>query len=207
MAQALRKDEVRNTRRAILDEALDLFSVHGYAGTSIRQIARAVEVRESALYHHFPSKAAIFEALLHEYGPGKTERLSQLDLDAALAGGVQACLRTMAVELFEEWALPREQKFARLMMSEAPRLSTAGIVHPAAILGQSHTHMVHFLEELVRRQLIRPGDLDLYALEFMGPLIMLRQMYLMMSWGLTDMRVLKNQVEQHVHHFCQSVKL
>ena len=45
--------ERRNTKEAILLEALDLFSERGFDGTSIRDIARAVGIRESALYKHF----------------------------------------------------------------------------------------------------------------------------------------------------------
>ena len=41
--------EARDTRREILDTALELFAEHGFHATSIRAIARAVGVRESAL--------------------------------------------------------------------------------------------------------------------------------------------------------------
>jgi AcrR family transcriptional regulator len=38
--------------------------VHGYYGTTTREIAEAVGVRQPSLFHHFGSKAAIMEALL-----------------------------------------------------------------------------------------------------------------------------------------------
>ena len=69
-----RKSEGRETRREILDAALDLFAVGGYFGTSMRQIARAVGVRESALYHHFAAKEAILEGLLAELGPARAQQ-------------------------------------------------------------------------------------------------------------------------------------
>jgi AcrR family transcriptional regulator len=49
------KDEARKTREDILSAALDLFAEQGFAGTSVRQIAQAVGVAESALYYHFRS--------------------------------------------------------------------------------------------------------------------------------------------------------
>ncbi len=64
------RTEGRQTRQAILDAALKLFAENGYYGTSLRDIATAVGVRESALYHYFPGKEARFEALIvadHEY--------------------------------------------------------------------------------------------------------------------------------------------
>jgi AcrR family transcriptional regulator len=53
-----------NTRDRILNEASRLFAERGYDGTSTRQIADAVGVRQPSLFHHFASKQAIMEALL-----------------------------------------------------------------------------------------------------------------------------------------------
>ena len=52
------------TRQALLDAALSLFAEKGYFGTSLRDIARHVGVRESALYNYFPSKESLFEAVV-----------------------------------------------------------------------------------------------------------------------------------------------
>ena len=53
----------RQTRQAILDAALELFADKGYFGTSLRDIAAVVGVRESALYNYFRGKEALFSAL------------------------------------------------------------------------------------------------------------------------------------------------
>ena len=52
------------TRERILSEASRLFAERGYDGTSTRQIADAVGIRQPSLFHHFASKQAIMEALL-----------------------------------------------------------------------------------------------------------------------------------------------
>ena len=52
------------TKEKILDTALELFSRHGYDGVSVRDIARAVGIRESSLYNHFPSKRALFDGIV-----------------------------------------------------------------------------------------------------------------------------------------------
>jgi AcrR family transcriptional regulator len=52
------------TREQILTVASNLFAVHGYIGTTTREIALAVGIRQPSLFHHFASKAAIMEALL-----------------------------------------------------------------------------------------------------------------------------------------------
>ena len=55
-----------NTKREILDAALELFSVQGFEATSISQIASAVGIRKASLYSHFDSKQAILDALVQE---------------------------------------------------------------------------------------------------------------------------------------------
>ncbi|MCD2191776.1 TetR/AcrR family transcriptional regulator [Actinomycetospora endophytica] len=51
------------TRGAVLEAARRLFIERGFDGTSMRDIAAAVEVTNSALYYHFPSKEALLGAL------------------------------------------------------------------------------------------------------------------------------------------------
>ena len=52
------------TREKIVEEALELFSQRGYDGVSVRDIARAVGIRESSLYNHFANKRAIFDGIV-----------------------------------------------------------------------------------------------------------------------------------------------
>lgn len=52
------------TRERILREASRLFAKKGYHGTSTREIAEAVEIRQPSLFHHFPSKALIMSELI-----------------------------------------------------------------------------------------------------------------------------------------------
>ncbi len=59
--------ETRNNRREeILDIALALMSDKGLAGTSMRKLANACDLNVAALYHYFPSKQALFEAVIAE---------------------------------------------------------------------------------------------------------------------------------------------
>jgi len=56
------------TRTQILDAALRLFSVKGFARTSVRDIAQAAGITDAAIYYHFDSKRELFEALIEERG-------------------------------------------------------------------------------------------------------------------------------------------
>jgi AcrR family transcriptional regulator len=48
------------TRRRILEAAEECFARYGYDSTGVAEICRAAAVSKGALYHHFPSKQAIF---------------------------------------------------------------------------------------------------------------------------------------------------
>jgi AcrR family transcriptional regulator len=52
------------TPRAILDASEFLFQRQGYHGTSMRQLARYAGITPAAIYNHYPSKEALFVALL-----------------------------------------------------------------------------------------------------------------------------------------------
>ena len=52
------------TAERILDAAEELFAEHGYAGTTLRDVARRVGVRIPSLYNHFGSKEALYAAVL-----------------------------------------------------------------------------------------------------------------------------------------------
>jgi len=52
------------TRAALLEMATALFAERGYAGTSLEDVASASQVTRGAVYHHFASKQALFEAVL-----------------------------------------------------------------------------------------------------------------------------------------------
>jgi len=68
MAEPLTKGE--QTRAEILSAARRLFLSQGFNGTSMRAIAQAAGGRAVAgLYNHFPTKEAIFKALIEEQNP------------------------------------------------------------------------------------------------------------------------------------------
>jgi AcrR family transcriptional regulator len=57
------------TAERILDAAEEVFAEQGYAGTSLRDLAERVGLRIPSLYNHFPSKEALYTAVL-ERGAG-----------------------------------------------------------------------------------------------------------------------------------------
>ncbi len=56
--------EAVSTRERILEVAETLFAERGFAAVSVRDIAAGVGLNQASLYNHFPSKQALYEAVL-----------------------------------------------------------------------------------------------------------------------------------------------
>src|SRR5215475_503803 len=63
---SLRSEQVAQTRAALVTAGRRLFGTTGFAATSVEDIARDARVTTGALYHHFPTKAAVFEAVFEQ---------------------------------------------------------------------------------------------------------------------------------------------
>jgi AcrR family transcriptional regulator len=55
-------------RIQILEIAVALFSARGYNGTSTRSIADAAGINEALIFRYFPTKLALFHAVIVKYG-------------------------------------------------------------------------------------------------------------------------------------------
>ncbi|MFI7505014.1 TetR/AcrR family transcriptional regulator [Streptomyces sp. NPDC049687] len=59
----LRAAQKEMTRRLLLSTALELFEAHGYAGTTVDDIAKAAGTTRVTFYAYFPSRTALMKAL------------------------------------------------------------------------------------------------------------------------------------------------
>ncbi|MCC0650007.1 TetR/AcrR family transcriptional regulator [Clostridioides sp. ZZV15-6598] len=105
-----------NTKEKILNESMKLFSVKGFDAVSIRSIADAVGVSNSALYKHYPSKQAIFDAIVEK---SKEHFLKQCDyaqnsICVNMESFVQMCLSMFDFQINDEWIV----MFRRVLLIE-----------------------------------------------------------------------------------------
>jgi AcrR family transcriptional regulator len=104
----------RATRGQLIAVATQLFTDHGYEGTSIEAVLSAAGVSRGALYHHFAGKEALFEAVVVDV----TNRVNN-----ELAEAVRGCtdpvdaLRVAA----REWiGLAGDPSIQRIVLVDAP---------------------------------------------------------------------------------------
>lgn len=60
-----RNHDSDETRRLLLEVALDAFAQHGFDGVSTRDLARAAQVTPTTLFHHFATKDELYAAAYH----------------------------------------------------------------------------------------------------------------------------------------------
>ncbi len=102
------------TRTALLETATAMFAERGFARTSLDDIAVATQVTRGAVYHHFESKQAVFEAVFDALEQDMTTRVA-----AAAAGQPDAWQAGMAaLDAFLD--LCCEDRYGRLCWLEGP---------------------------------------------------------------------------------------
>ena len=95
MAAATRKRLPGAERRElILREAGRLFGEHGYAGTTLDEIASASKVTKPILYRHFDSKKALYLALLEKHREDLPRFFERVPADLPFEERVEAILET-----------------------------------------------------------------------------------------------------------------
>jgi AcrR family transcriptional regulator len=199
------KADAPNTSGRILESALGLFAREGYAGASIRKIAREVGVTEGAIYAHFEGKRAIYEALVAQAGPPVIlEQLATGNLPAS--ADPESFVRLLARRVVEEWDKPRARLFASVFMRESGAASGVG---GTSILGA--------VEEVERRlggvfrQWEEEGRVEIRSSpehlvwELFAPIVYIRFVYLHGQATEEERRAGLRLAERHVDHFVSYV--
>jgi AcrR family transcriptional regulator len=103
----IRRREPERKRERLLEAARSLFAERGYDATTTAQLAREAGVAEGTVFHHFPSKRALLEAVAGEYGRGLAARMFAGVDATASAPAAEAMLRRAFAYVREQGALSR----------------------------------------------------------------------------------------------------
>jgi len=206
--QTARSPRVGDTRARILEAAIDLFSINGFSGVSIRDIARAVGIKESSFYSHYPSKESLLEEIFSQF---EREYASLIPSDVL----VEQILNSITPDKFWEngfrnfkelMGSPRMEKMTRILTLEMYRSPRARDI----LLENSIRAPVDFAEKifrrLIERGLIRALDPRLLAVEFESVMFALFVEYLVLHSSNIDTGAVEQRVVDHIHFFSELVK-
>lgn len=111
---SLRAQQVAQTRDSLVGAGRELFGQKGFRQTSVEDLARAARVTTGALYHHFPTKTALFEAVFEH---AHTE-LMAVSMEAAQEATDDLDMLARGFEAFLDAVL--EPKLQRILILDGP---------------------------------------------------------------------------------------
>jgi AcrR family transcriptional regulator len=138
------------TRERIVDEAMHLFSQHGYAATSIAKIEAAAGLTPGAggIYHHFASKEAVLSAGI-ERQLARLGALREIRNVLGSLGDLKAELTLTARYVLAE--LDSESELLRILASDArnrPQVLTAAVEE---LVSSTFTGFAKWIDERAER--------------------------------------------------------
>ena len=158
-----------NQREQILAEAAHLFAQHGYASTSMNEVAERCGVSKPALYHYFRDKNELLACICEEHLARLKAVVREVE---ALGLEAEPAIRAMIRRFVEEYADARNE---HRVLTEDVRLLAPE--HRARVL-EGERYIVRALAGAVAR--LRP---DLDASDLVKPLTML--LFGMINWMFT----------------------
>ncbi|HWT94116.1 MAG TPA: TetR/AcrR family transcriptional regulator [Solirubrobacteraceae bacterium] len=150
-------------RSAILRAATELFLESGYDGTSLARVARVAGVSTATLFKRFPTKAALFDAIVAAHwavGDHATE--------PPQPGDPRAGLSTLARRYADLIDRPEMVALFRIVIAEAPRFPELSRRHFALGKLPFFATVQAYLEAEAAAGTLHIDDAELAATHFMG---------------------------------------
>lgn len=145
------------TRNRILSAAEQLFTTRGFAGVTMREVARRAGTNVASAHYHFGSKEGlVIEMLRHRIAPINAERLRLLD-DAKLQSEGKPL---KPIVIFKALLLP---------IGEAATGSSGPDSRFMQLVGRSFTEPASFLEKVHRRLFRELADIFMVELRRTHP--------------------------------------
>lgn len=146
-----------DTKIRILTAAEHLFTTRGYAGVTMREVARQARTNVASAHYHFGSKEGlVIEMLRHRIAPINAERLRLLEEAKRKSGGKPL----KPINIFKALLLPIGQAATGLKGPD-PRFMQ--------LVGRSFTEPASFLEKVHRRLFRELSDIFMVELRLSHP--------------------------------------
>ncbi len=144
-------------RQQLLETALDLFSRKGFKGTTTKEVAAAAGVTEAIVFRHFPSKHALYQAVLdncHQSAEmqewlAQTKAFMERSDDAGL-------LRAIALKTLESYR--RDPRLHRVLLFAALEGHEQGLAHHRQIAAPVYELLCQYVAERQRKGTLRNYD-------------------------------------------------
>jgi len=192
------------TKEKILKVSTTLFSELGYKGASVRKIASAVGIRESAIYNHYKNKEEIFLEVAKDIFSSPFSLSSDEIKELALRGKPFLQKFTMQYKMltFDK----KNENMFRLLMIELMQNKDLR----EQFMSEFHDKNIKLLSEgffiMMQNNLIKSSDPMMISYEYLSTLFYLRLQVTLMRFDSLSTNNLSTQFEKHVEFFWESIK-
>lgn len=202
-----------NTKERILIISLELFSQKGFSGVSVRDIAKEVGVRESALYKHYKNKQDILDQILLLMKDRLAEAYKEFGVPEAVTTDISAGYQNLSVDdlcqiswkLFQLYTKdPLISNYRKLLLREQFSNPLAALQYDESYLSGVIKRQSEIFRHLVEGGLFRAEDPEIIALHFYGPIFLLFQQY---DCAPQKEYEIKNRLFSHVRAFSTNYRI
>ncbi|WP_033168047.1 TetR/AcrR family transcriptional regulator [Clostridium sp. KNHs205] len=193
-----------STKERILSEALSLFSVHGYSSVSVRDITKAIGIRESAIYKHYKNKQAIFDTIIHI----SAERINQFQQELINTAGQEVSDDTnFSIDLIQKiycrlfsFYLTDEilSKFRKMMIIEQYKSVELNTMFTEMFIEKTLRYQTEVFRQLIHEGRIGGTNPEIMALHFYSPVFLLLFRYDTSTEKLEEALKL---IQKHIQEF------
>ena len=150
--------------RQILEGARRVFLADGFDGASMNDVARVAGVSKGTLYVYFPSKQALFEALINEEHRRTAERLSMFD---EAEPDVALVLNRFGNALMNFMLMPEHIALVRTVTAAAAKLPAIGRAFFEAGPQFGADRLADYFARRVEAGALVIDDVNLAAIQFL----------------------------------------
>lgn len=175
-----------DTKNKILEVSLALFAKKGFDGVSVREIAKEVGVRESALYKHYKNKEDILDKIVEEmillirktYEQQRVPECVEIEVAEGYRNITEEQLCEISWNIFKMFTEdPKLSNFRRLLVQEQfHNKAFAECYNNFFLEGVIDSQAKTFIQ-LVNNGFFHKADERIIALQFYGPILLLFQLY------------------------------
>lgn len=152
-------------RRAFVDAAREAFFKHGYGGTTMSAISAKVGGSKTTLWAYFPSKGALFEAVVDDIVDQYGEVLS---IELPVTKDVDDALRHFGSIFLDMLMLAPISALHRLVIGEAKRFPNLAEAFYERGPRRGKARLASWMSALMDQGYLRAGDADVAARQFLG---------------------------------------
>ena len=195
------------TKAKILKTALKLFSTKGYKATTVRDIAGAMGVKQSALYNHFKNKDAILEALISDLTSSAIVTLFD-DKGAQDAHKQGKALLASIATTFKLMSFDSQNEaLFRLMVQEMYRNERVREIYNEHFYQENVKKLSGYFFAMMQDEMIRSSDPLLLANEFFAPLFFYQMQVTLLKADKKSTSSVVSLFEKHVDFFWDSIRI